>query len=90
MILPILICPVKHRSRVKCNQTVKFRDLLARARDLQADALATGHYIQRVNRHNCVELHRGTNHDKDQSYFLFATTQEQLNFLRFPREPDKR
>ena len=69
---------------VKCNQTVKFKDLLARARDLQADALATGHYIQRVNGNNGLELHRGTNHDKDQSYFLFATTQEQLNFLRFP------
>ena len=69
---------------VKCNQTVKFRDLLSRARDLQADALATGHYIRRVAGPNGVELHRGTNHDKDQSYFLFATTQEQLDFLRFP------
>ena len=75
---------------VKCNQTAKFRDLLARARDLQADALATGHYIQRVNRHNCVELHRGTNHDKDQSYFLFRHHAGATEFSPLPREPDKR
>ncbi len=69
---------------VKCNQAIKFRDLLARAQDLQADALATGHYIRRVEGPEGAELHRGANHDKDQSYFLFATTQKQLNFLRFP------
>ena len=69
---------------VKCNQTVKFRDLMAQAQRLQADALATGHYIRRVNGSHGVELHRGANHDKDQSYFLFATTHDQLEFLRFP------
>ena len=69
---------------VKCNQTVKFRDLLARARDLQADALATGHYIRRVDGPKGTELHRGIVEGKDQSYFLFTTTAEQLDFLRFP------
>ncbi len=69
---------------VKCNQTVKFRDLLARAVELQADALATGHYIRREMGPSGAELHRGTDPGKDQSYFLFATTQEQLDFLRFP------
>ncbi len=69
---------------VKCNQTVKFRDLLARAVELQADALATGHYIRREMGPGGAELHRGTDPGKDQSYFLFATTQEQLDFLRFP------
>jgi tRNA-specific 2-thiouridylase len=71
---------------VKCNQTVKFRDLLAVAHDLGADCMATGHYIKRVL--NPVsgrpELHRAHDSGKDQSYFLFATTQEQLDFLRFP------
>ncbi len=69
---------------VKCNQTVKFRDLLARAVELQADALATGHYIRREIGSGGAELHRGADPGKDQSYFLFATTQEQLDFLRFP------
>ncbi len=69
---------------VKCNQTVKFRDLLARAVELQADALATGHYIRREIGSGGAELHRGADPRKDQSYFLFATTQEQLDFLRFP------
>ena len=69
---------------VKCNQTVKFQDLMARAKDLQADVLATGHYIQRVEGPCGIELHRGANEGKDQSYFLFATTQEQLEYLRFP------
>lgn len=68
---------------VTCNQTVKFRDLLATARDLGADALATGHYVQR-RLGGKAELHRGVDPGKDQSYFLFATTQEQLDFLRFP------
>jgi tRNA-specific 2-thiouridylase len=69
---------------VKCNQTVKFRDLLARAVELQADALATGHYIRRETGPGGAELHRGADPGKDQSYFLFATTREQLDFLRFP------
>jgi len=69
---------------VRCNQTVKFRDLLDRARDLGAEALATGHYVQRINGPNGAELHRGVDPNRDQSYFLFATTQEQLDFLRFP------
>ena len=69
---------------VRCNQTVKFRDLVAHARDLEADVLATGHYVQVVDGEGGPELHRGANHAKDQSYFLFATTKDQLDFLRFP------
>lgn len=69
---------------VRCNQTVKFRDLLNVARDLGADCMATGHYIQRVAGPNGPELHRAYDGGKDQSYFLFATTREQLDFLRFP------
>lgn len=66
---------------VLCNQTVKFRDLVAAARDLGADALATGHYVRREE--GPVML-RGVDPARDQSYFLFATTREQLDFLRFP------
>ena len=70
---------------VRCNQSVKFKDLLETARDLGADCMATGHYVQRVlGASGQAELHRGADPDKDQSYFLFATTQEQLDFLRFP------
>ena len=69
---------------VRCNQSVKFKDLLTTARDLGADCMATGHYVQRVMNEGRAELHRGVDPDKDQSYFLFATTQEQLDFLRFP------
>ena len=69
---------------VRCNQTVKFRDLLQVAKDLGADCMATGHYIQRIDGENGPELHRGFDGGKDQSYFLFATTPEQLEFLRFP------
>jgi tRNA-specific 2-thiouridylase len=70
---------------VRCNQTVKFRDLLEVAHDLGADCMATGHYIQReVTEDGKARLLRAHDHGKDQSYFLFATTQEQLNFLRFP------
>jgi tRNA-uridine 2-sulfurtransferase len=69
---------------VRCNQTVKFRDLLGVARDLGADALATGHYVrQRVGRAG-PELLRGRDLGRDQSYFLFATTAKQLALLRFP------
>ena len=69
---------------VRCNQTVKFRDLLETARDLGADALATGHYVRRVEGPNGPELHRAADPSRDQSYFLFATTRAQLDFLRFP------
>ena len=69
---------------VKCNQSVKFRDLFKVAEDLGADALATGHYVQRAEVSGKAELHKGMDPAKDQSYFLFATTQKQLDFLRFP------
>jgi tRNA-specific 2-thiouridylase len=69
---------------VRCNQTVKFKDLLKTAHELGADCMATGHYVQRVDADGRAQLHRGADGDKDQSYFLFATTQEQLDFLRFP------
>ena len=69
---------------VRCNQTVKFRDLMGRARDLGADALVTGHYVRRIDGPGGPELHRARDKAKDQSYFLFATTPEQLDFLRFP------
>jgi tRNA-specific 2-thiouridylase len=69
---------------VRCNQRVKFRDLLQTARDLGADALATGHYARRVMGPHGPELQRALEHARDQSYFLFATTREQLELLRFP------
>lgn len=69
---------------VACNQTVKFADLLATARDLGADALATGHYIRSRPNGAHRALYRPVDDDRDQSYFLFATTQEQIDYLRFP------
>ncbi len=69
---------------VRCNQRVKFRDLLDTARDLGAAALATGHYARRVMGPDGPELHRSRDPERDQSYFLFATTPSQLDFLRFP------
>lgn len=69
---------------VRCNQTVKFRDLLDVARDLGAEAMATGHYVRREVGPAGPELHRAADPGRDQSYFLFATTVEQLDFLRFP------
>jgi len=73
---------------VRCNQTVKFRDLLQVAKDLGADCMATGHYVRRLENDmdggGGAELHRAVDNTKDQSYFLFTTTQEQLDFLRFP------
>jgi tRNA-specific 2-thiouridylase len=69
---------------VRCNQRVKFRDLLQTARDLGAEALATGHYARRVMGPNGPELQRAVEHARDQSYFLFATTRAQLDLLRFP------
>ena len=69
---------------VRCNQRVKFRDLLETARDLGAQALATGHYVRRLEGPRGAELHRALDDSRDLSYFLFATTREQLEFLRFP------
>jgi tRNA-uridine 2-sulfurtransferase len=69
---------------VRCNETVKFRNLLATARDLGAAALATGHYVRRVLGSDGPELHRAADASRDQSYFLFSTTPAQLDFLRFP------
>ena len=69
---------------VKCNQTVKFRDLYAYAQELNADALVTGHYVNRIQNNGNAEMYRAADLTRDQSYFLFTTTQEQLNFLRFP------
>jgi tRNA-specific 2-thiouridylase len=67
-----------------CNQGVKFVDLVAFARELGADCLATGHYVRRVVSEGRVELHKGADPRRDQSYFLYGTTREQLDFLRFP------
>ena len=69
---------------ISCNQGVKFTDLFALARDLGADCLATGHYVRRVPGPHGPELHRAADPARDQSYFLFATTSEQLDYLRFP------
>lgn len=69
---------------IRCNQTVKFSDLLDVARDLGAACLATGHYVRRVEGKSGAELHRGIDPGKDQSYFLYATTRAQLDYLRFP------
>jgi tRNA-specific 2-thiouridylase len=69
---------------VSCNQTVKFADLLETARELGADALATGHYIRSRANGAHRALYRPVDADRDQSYFLFATTQEQIDYLRFP------
>lgn len=69
---------------VKCNMGVKFTDLFAIARDLGADCLATGHYVRRVEGAMGAQLHRAADPARDQSYFLFATTQAQLDYLRFP------
>lgn len=68
---------------IRCNERVKFKDLLATARDLNADCMATGHYIQR-KMGTAPELHRAADPIRDQSYFLFSTTAEQLSYLRFP------
>jgi tRNA-specific 2-thiouridylase len=69
---------------IRCNQTVKFRDLVEVARELGAQAMATGHYVRRIEGANGPELHRAVDPARDQSYFLFVTTREQLAFLRFP------
>ena len=69
---------------VQCNQTVKFRDLFKYAKDLKADALITGHYVSRVQKNGRASMYRAKDYYRDQSYFLFSTTQEQLDYLRFP------
>ena len=69
---------------VQCNQTVKFRDLYSYALEMKADALITGHYVNRIKKNGNAEMYRAIDLTRDQSYFLFSTTQEQLNFLRFP------
>src|SRR5580698_10362443 len=69
---------------IRCNQTVKFHDLLETARDLGAAAMATGHYVRREASAGRAQLHRAVDPARDQSYFLFATTPEQLEFIRFP------
>ncbi len=69
---------------VQCNQTVKFRDLFKYSKDLKADALVTGHYVARHQSNGHASMYRALDQSRDQSYFLFNTTQEQLDFLRFP------
>ncbi|TVQ57055.1 MAG: tRNA 2-thiouridine(34) synthase MnmA [Rhodobacteraceae bacterium] len=69
---------------IRCNERVKFRDLLETARDLDADCLATGHYVRRVSGPSGPELHAAADPSRDQSYFLFTTTRDQLAYLRFP------
>tara|TARA_B100000963_G_scaffold358744_1_gene384108 strand:- start:110 stop:1237 length:1128 start_codon:yes stop_codon:yes gene_type:complete len=69
---------------VQCNQTVKFRDLFKYAKDLKADVLVTGHYVSRVKNNGTAHMYRAKDQTRDQSYFLFNTTQEQLEYLRFP------
>ena len=69
---------------IQCNQTVKFRDLYNVAKNLKADALVTGHYVKILHKNGISEMYRAIDQDRDQSYFLFNTTQEQLNYLRFP------
>ena len=69
---------------VQCNQTVKFRDLFKYAKELKADALVTGHYVSRVQKNGHANMYRAKDQNRDQSYFLFSTSQEQLDYLRFP------
>ncbi|PHX89683.1 MAG: tRNA 2-thiouridine(34) synthase MnmA [Pelagibacteraceae bacterium] len=69
---------------VQCNQTVKFRDLFEVSKDLKADALVTGHYVKTITSNNRTDMYRAIDENRDQSYFLFNTTREQLNYLRFP------
>ena len=69
---------------VQCNQTVKFKDLFLEAKILNADALITGHYVKSITKNNITNMYQADDTNRDQSYFLFNTTREQLNFLRFP------
>jgi len=69
---------------IQCNKTVKFTDLFEEAKRLKADALVTGHYVKSVTEENNTDMYRGIDLNRDQSYFLFNTTKDQLNYLRFP------
>ena len=69
---------------VQCNKTVKFNDLFEESKKLNADALVTGHYVKSVTNNNMTDMYRAIDENRDQSYFLFTTTREQLNYLRFP------
>ena len=69
---------------VQCNQTVKFKDLFEVSKDLKADALITGHYVKSITSNNSTNMYRAIDENRDQSYFLFNTTREQLDYLRFP------
>ena len=69
---------------IQCNKTVKFKDLFEEAKKLKADALVTGHYVKSISNKQETHMYRAIDEDRDQSYFLFNTTKEQLNFLRFP------
>tara|TARA_Y100000992_G_scaffold87002_1_gene55766 strand:+ start:327 stop:1442 length:1116 start_codon:yes stop_codon:yes gene_type:complete len=69
---------------VQCNKTVKFNDLFQEAKSLNADALITGHYVKSITKDNKTEMYRAIDENRDQSYFLFSTTREQLDYLRFP------
>ncbi len=69
---------------VQCNQTVKFKDLFEESKNLNADALVTGHYVKSITKNNETNMYRAVDENRDQSYFLFNTTREQLNYLRFP------
>ena len=69
---------------VQCNKTVKFNDLFNEAKNLNADALVTGHYVKSITQNNKTEMYRAIDENRDQSYFLFNTTREQLDYLRFP------
>ena len=69
---------------VQCNQTVKFKDLFEFSKDLNADALITGHYVKSLTKDNLTNMYRAIDENRDQSYFLFNTTREQLNYIRFP------
>ena len=69
---------------IQCNKTVKFNDLFEESKNLNADALITGHYVKSLTKNNVTEMYRAIDENRDQSYFLFNTTREQLNYLRFP------
>ena len=85
MILRMPICAAKLPSPAcAATRPLSFRDLLATARDLEADALVTGHYVQRADTGQGAEMHAAVDRSRDQSYFLFTTTRDQLDFLRFP------
>ena len=69
---------------VQCNQTVKFKDLFGVSKELKADALVTGHYVKSITENNTTNMYRAIDENRDQSYFLFNTTRDQLDYLRFP------